>query len=68
VGENVGLRIHLAERLDNLFATPHADEPVVDDCDPHQMLSFESLPPGSRSTLEGLLSTGATPLEICRIA
>jgi len=32
------------------------------------MLSFESLPPGSRSTLEGLLSTGATPLEICRIA
>ena len=53
VGEDVGLRIHLAQRLDNLLAAAHADEPVVNDCDPHQMLSFESLPWGSRSTLEG---------------
>ena len=39
VGENIRLRIHLAERLDDPLATAHSDQPIVNDCYSHQYLA-----------------------------
>src|SRR3982074_3076978 len=42
MGEDVGLRIHLAQRLDYLFAAAHTYQPVVNDCDFHQTPQYPS--------------------------
>jgi hypothetical protein len=34
--EDVGVGVHLAERLEHLFSAPHPGEPVVCKGDPHQ--------------------------------
>jgi hypothetical protein len=37
VSENIGLRIHLAQGLNDLLAASHSDQPVMNDCDLHQI-------------------------------
>ena len=32
---DIGVRHHAAERFENLFSAPHAEQPVVNQGDPH---------------------------------
>src|SRR5262245_27325735 len=43
MGKNIGLRVHLAERLDDLLPAAHTDEPIVNDGNSHpQCLEWRS--------------------------
>src|SRR5258705_13074853 len=43
MGENVGLRIHLAQGFNDLLAASHSHQPVMNDCDVHRIPLMRTL-------------------------